>query len=171
MRNSLLVLAVVAVPFAVAVACGGGQTTPATPPVASTTPSDTTEPSASTSASVVEAPTVWSDSLSKEQMVAMMKQRVVPAMKPIFQAADAKRYADFGCRTCHGPDFKDPKSYLPKLHLVGGKLEEFTTKPDVAKFMAEKVAPEMAKALGLKPFDPATHEGFGCGGCHPMETK
>jgi hypothetical protein len=27
----------------------------------------------------------------------------------------AKRYAEFGCKTCHGPKFKEPKEFLPKL--------------------------------------------------------
>jgi len=25
--------------------------------------------------------------------------------------------------------------------------------------------------MGLKPYDPATHEGFGCGGCHTIDMK
>ena len=109
--------------------------------------------------------------MTKEQMVAFMKTRVIPAMTPVFQGEDAKRYADFGCKTCHGPEFKDPKEFLPKLHLVKDKLVEFDKKPKVAKFMAEKVAPEMAKALGLPHYDPATKQGFGCGGCHTIEMK
>jgi hypothetical protein len=26
----------------------------------------------------------------------------------------------------------------------------------------------MANAMGAKPFDPATHQGFGCAGCHTV---
>jgi hypothetical protein len=35
--------------------------------------------------------------------------------------------------------------------------------------MSEKVVPDMAAALGEKPFDPATNTGFGCGGCHEVK--
>jgi hypothetical protein len=185
MRSSLVVILAVTVPVAVAVACGGGQPAPVAPPAASTVSPTPTTPdtsatdttsasasaSASTSASVAEVPTMWSDSLTKEQMVAMMKTRVIPAMTPVFQGEDAKRYADFGCKTCHGPEFKDPKEFLPHLHLAKDKLVEFDKKPKIAKFMAEKVAPEMAKALGLPHYDPATKQGFGCGGCHTIDMK
>jgi hypothetical protein len=41
----------------------------------------------------------------------------------------------------------------------------------VTKFMMERVAPEMAKLLNLPPYDPATHEGFGCFNCHTMAGK
>lgn len=34
--------------------------------------------------------------------------------------------------------------------------------------MSEHVTPAMASAMGEKPCDPATHEGFGCGGCHKV---
>ena len=34
-------------------------------------------------------------------------------------------------------------------------------KPDVVKFMSEKVVPDMAAAMGDQPFDPKTHKGFG----------
>jgi hypothetical protein len=37
--------------------------------------------------------------------------------------------------------------------------------------MAEKVVPEMAAALGMPPFNPATKTGFGCMGCHGVEKK
>jgi hypothetical protein len=32
--------------------------------------------------------------------------------------------------------------------------------------MMERVEPEMATLLGLPPYDPNTHKGFGCGNCH-----
>ena len=46
--------------------------------------------------------------------------------------------------------------------------ETLKTKPDMVKFMSEKVSPAMAEIFGKKPYDPATNEGFGCGGCHKM---
>ena len=42
-------------------------------------------------------------------------------------------------------------------------------KPEIVKFMSEKVVPDMANALGEKPFDPATKQGFGCAGCHEVK--
>jgi hypothetical protein len=41
-------------------------------------------------------------------------------------------------------------------------------KPAIMKFMGEQVVPAMATAMGEPPFDPATHKGFGCGGCHAV---
>jgi hypothetical protein len=81
------------------------------------------------------------------------------------------REKDFGCKTCHGPNRQDPKDFLPKLALKDGKITAFADKPEVAKFMAEKVVPEMASVLGKQPYDPATKQGFGCMGCHTVEAK
>lgn len=171
-----------------AAACGGGQAEPTTPaaPSASAAPSSApaasaaAAPSASASAAAsgsvapetpAPAGTTWSDSWTKEQKSAFMKQHVVPRMSKVFQGADAKKYAEFGCKTCHGPQYKDPKDFLPKLTMKNGKMTAFTDKPQVAKFMAEKVTPEMASAMGMQPYDPATQKGFGCGGCHTVEMK
>ena len=52
-----------------------------------------------------------------------------------------------------------------------GKITSFEKKPEISKFMAEQVVPHMATAMGMKPFDPATKEGFGCGGCHTVNMK
>ena len=103
--------------------------------------------------------------------MAFMKKNIVPAMAPVFQGHDAKRYADFGCATCHGPAYKDPHEFLPHLTLKDGNLTAFKEKPEIAKFMAESVTPKMAAAMGLPHYDPATHQGFGCGGCHTIDMK
>jgi hypothetical protein len=50
-------------------------------------------------------------------------------------------------------------------------MTAFAEKPQMAKFMAESVAPKMAAAMGLPPYDPQTHQGFGCGGCHAIDMK
>jgi cytochrome c551/c552 len=50
-------------------------------------------------------------------------------------------------------------------------MTAFADKPEVAKFMAEKVVPEMAATLGEPPYDMTTHKGFGCGGCHTIDMK
>jgi len=109
--------------------------------------------------------------MSKDEQVAFMKKNVVPHMDPVFKANNAERYAKFGCKTCHGPAFKKPEEFLPKLTFKDGNLTAFKEKPEVAKFMAEKVVPEMAAAMGMKPYDPATKQGFGCGGCHTIKMK
>lgn len=109
--------------------------------------------------------------MTKDQQVAFMKKNVVPEMGPVFKGFDAKRYAEFSCKTCHGPKFKDPKEFLPKLTFKDGKLVSPSDEPALAKFMFEQVTPHMAAAMGLKPFDMTTHTGFGCGGCHSVQSK
>lgn len=144
-------------------ACGGGAE-PAASPTAPAT-------SGSAAAPAKAAPSAWSKDLSKEEKSAIMKNKVVPTMKPVFQSANATRYAEFGCKTCHGPEYKSPHEFLPKLTMKDGKLTAFAEKPEVAKFMAETVVPKMAGAMGLPPYDMKTQQGFGCGGCHTIETK
>lgn len=110
----------------------------------------------------------WKDLKSKDQEVAFMKKVVAPRMGKVFEGHDPKRYDDFGCKTCHGPAGAAPSAFLPKLTMKDGKLAAFTEKPEISKFMAERVVPEMAAAMGEPPYDPATHQGFGCGGCHAI---
>jgi len=157
-----------ALTFVLLAACGGGnaENPQNTAPTASASAS--TAPTATATATAEGG---WSDSMSKDQQAAYMKKNVVPAMGPVFQAFDGKKYAEFGCKTCHGPAFKVPKDYLPHLHFADGKLKEAAEKPEMAKFMMEKVTPAMVTAMGAKPFDPQTHTGFGCGGCHTVEMK
>jgi hypothetical protein len=114
---------------------------------------------------------VWSADLSKEQKMAFMKQHVVPTMRDVFVSANPARYADLGCKTCHGPAFKAPQDFLPRLTLKGGQITAFSEKPQVAKFMAESVVPKMAATLGTPPFDPKTGKGFGCAGCHAIDAR
>lgn len=103
--------------------------------------------------------------------MAFMSTRVMPPMSKVFKEHDAKRFAEVTCKTCHGPMYKEPKEFLPKLVMKDGKLTSFAEKPEVSKFMAEKVVPAMASAMGQAPYDPATHKGFGCGGCHAIEMR
>lgn len=103
-----------------------------------------------------------------------MKMVVTPRMAAVFQAWNAKGFEDFGCLTCHGPsaktgNFAMPSSALPRLDPTDGFKKELEKHPAVMKFMSEKVVPEMAAALGVAPYDPATQKGFGCGGCHKLE--
>ena len=100
-----------------------------------------------------------------------MKARVAPTMGPVFQAANPTHYADFGCKTCHGPEYRNPHDYLPKLTMKDGNITAFAEKPQIAKFMAESVVPKMASAMGLPPYDHETGQGFGCGGCHAINQQ
>jgi len=109
--------------------------------------------------------------MTKDAQVAFMKKNVVPEMEAEFKGFNAKRYSEFGCKTCHGPKYKNPKEFLPKLTFKDGKITSFADKPEISKFMAEKVLPHMVIAMGAKPMDPVTHTGFGCNGCHTVQMK
>jgi hypothetical protein len=170
-----------------AAACGGSPPpAPEAPPAASAAPA---EP-APTAAAPAEAPKpaetaaapapeaapapahdMWKKEFTKDEAVAFMKKNVVPEMEPVFKGYDAKMFDKFSCKTCHGPAFKNPHDFLPKLTFKDGKITSFEKKPEISKFMAEQVVPHMATAMGMKPFDPATKEGFGCGGCHTVNMK
>ena len=140
-------------------ACGGS----APPATSATSTSSAAEPE------TAKTPIVWSDKLSKEQKAAFMKQSVLPEMSKVFQTANAATYANFSCKTCHGPDYRNPPDFLPKLKLKDGNLTAFAEKPEIAKFMHEKVVPAMATLFGEQPYDPKTKQGFGCAGCHKIE--
>jgi hypothetical protein len=181
---------VLATIFVALSACGGPPTEPATPPPppapsaeapaasaappASEAPTPTEPKAAEEPAAPAPAHDVWKDGMSKDEQVAFMKKNVVPEMEPVFKGADATRYANFGCKTCHGPKFKDPKEFLPKLTFSKeGKMLAPTGEKamKVAEFMGKEVVPHMATALGLAPYDMATGKGFGCHGCHEVKMK
>lgn len=112
--------------------------------------------------------------LDHGQRIEFMKQKVVPAMQPVFQKHDAKRYAEFGCITCHGEQAKEghfdmPNPGLPKI----GVSQEFYAKfkPEDLQWMGQDVLPTMAKLLGEEPSftEPAPKVGFGCAGCHTFD--
>jgi hypothetical protein len=149
----------------VLLSCGGNAPEPTTP----TAPN--TAPTATEATPSQDAPVKWNEDLSTTQKIQFMKQSVLPKMSQVFQASNRERYSGFSCKTCHGPNNKDPKEFLPNLTMKEGTLTAFAEKPDVAKFMHEKVVPEMATLFGQKPYDPNTHQGFGCAGCHKIEMK
>lgn len=151
-------------------ACGGGAPEPQTPATPTATAPTASAPTA-TAPTETPAPAAWKDELSKKEKMAFMKANVQPHMSKLFQAFDGKKYANFGCETCHGPNWKDPDDFLPKLVMKDGKITAFAEKPELAKFMSEKVAPEMATLFGKQPWSPSNPKGFGCGGCHKIEMK
>ena len=164
-------------------ACGGAEPAPATPPagagataapVAQTAaPATTAAPAATTAApAAASAPAAAMPfkAMTHDQQLAHMKTVIQPTMGKLFTAFDGKKYGDFGCGTCHGAKKEDPHKALPKLTLSGDGFKKLAAeKPAIMKFMGEQVTPAMATAMGEKPFDPATHQGFGCGGCHTVQ--
>lgn len=162
-----------------AAACGGSAPPPATAPAASAAPTDTSAASSAAPAASAAAPgsdntpvpATWSKDLPKPQQGAFMKANVVPPMSAAFKAHDATKYADFGCKTCHGHPFQDPHDFLPHLTFSGGALTQFKDKPEISKWMHEVVEPTMAKAMGQQPYDMKTNTGFGCKGCHTVDMK
>jgi hypothetical protein len=146
-------------------ACGGAEPA-ATAPAASGTPAAT--PTAGAAAAIAPLTGPF-DSGTNEQKLNHMKTVIQPTMGAIFKTYDGKKYGEFGCRTCHGEKKEDPHRALPKLTLSGDGFKKLAAeKPELMKFMSEQVTPAMAKAMNEKPFDPATHKGFGCGGCHTV---
>jgi hypothetical protein len=114
------------------------------------------------------------DKLTHEEQADFMKNHVVPTMKPLFQKFDAKHYANFGCKTCHGKDpkkakYKMPTPDLPKLDFAA--LKAGKQKPQVAKWMGEVVEPGMAKLLQMPVYNPEHPDPsqFGCLGCHEQK--
>ncbi len=112
---------------------------------------------------------VWAK-MNPEQRREHMAKVVLPGMKDKFKAHDANAFAKFGCDTCHGKNGKDvgfamPNDLTPldpQDPIGSGNAMD----PEMTKFMAEIVVPEMAKMLDTQPYDPKTGQGFGCFDCH-----
>ena len=149
---------VLATGLLLATGCGGSQPTePATPAGTETQPA--TEAPAEPG---VEAKKF--DDMAPAEKLKFMKEVVAPEMAKAFQAFDSEHYTDFGCVTCHGPgakdgNFKMPTDSLPKLPEDMAPV--MAAKPDMVKFMAETVKPQMAKLLG--------DSEFSCLNCHTKE--
>jgi len=112
------------------------------------------------------------DKLTHDEKMDFMKKQVVPKMKPMFQKFDAKEFANFGCKTCHGKDpakskYEMPSKDVPALDFVA--LKAGKQKPEVAKWMSEVVKPEMAKLLNEPEYSDTNPKGFGCTHCHTVK--
>jgi hypothetical protein len=114
---------------------------------------------------------MWKD-MNHDERMAYMKKTVFPRMRAEFAAFDPKDFGEMNCATCHGDGAKDKtfKMPNPKLPKLPGSEEGFKKlseeHPDVTRFMMTKVVPQMAAFLGEEPYDPKTHQGFGCFRCH-----
>jgi len=118
----------------------------------------------------VVLPDVPFEQLDHEQKIAFMKQKVVPAMAPLFQQHDPEEFKDFGCKTCHGEgaakgEFHMPSDALPKLNFQD--MSKFD-KADI-EWMSNVIKPEMAKLLQEPEYSPENPQGFGCMHCHSVE--
>jgi hypothetical protein len=119
-------------------------------------------------------PDVPFDDLDHDQRAEFMKQKVVPAMEPIFKKHDPAHFSEFGCKTCHGKQaaeglFDMPSADLPKLTFKD--MSKF--KKEDIEWMKNEVKPTMAKLLARTEFGPEfgpdNPNGFGCQSCHFTE--
>ncbi len=135
----------------------------------------TTTPTGGTGSGAAVAkplPDVPFDNLDHDQRIQFMKEKVVPQMAPLFQTHDAKKYAEFGCVTCHGEGAKQgkfdmPNDKLPKL--FGPSMPKF--KKEDLEWMGKVIKPTMAKLLQQTEYSEENPKGFGCLECHTMEPK
>ncbi|MBK6922847.1 MAG: hypothetical protein IPH07_36000 [Deltaproteobacteria bacterium] len=138
-------------------------------PASNPTPPSETPKADDTAAATPHDPNKPFHELDKDGKMKRMTDVVMPELGALFREYDATRYAKFDCATCHVNHAHHPKDGLPKIKLSDGGYEQLVKeKPELMEFMG-KVAPAMAKAMAEPPFDPATGQGFGCGGCHTVE--
>jgi hypothetical protein len=105
------------------------------------------------------------------QRKAHMRAVVLPLATGVFQAWRPAKYTRVDCTLCHGEnahwdDFRMPTAHIPRLSgalLLG---PEFEKHPDTTRLKLDRLVPEMAEALGLKPFNLIIRRGFGCYSCH-----
>jgi hypothetical protein len=133
-------------------------------------------------AKVVGPPQLAWKKMTYEQKRAYMKAAVMPAMRPVFQAFDAKKFETFKCETCHGADGAARKYKMPSndIHPLPNSKEGFEAKlkteptwPKWTEFMSQKVEPAMGKLLDIPVFDPKKPaEGtLSCANCHKLEAS
>lgn len=184
-RHLLLIAPLV---MAAAAGCGGSQPPPPQAPSAAPAPPpeapaevDAGAPAEqggaeATKAGAAPAQPTWADMKDVDQKKHFMKTVVLPKMKTVFQDFDAKKFKKVTCVTCHGKGamkgkFDMPNPKLPKLDPAQHFAKEMKKKPRFTKFMMKTVVPTMSQLLGVQPYNPKTHKGFGCFKCHTMAQK
>ncbi|NLE49131.1 MAG: hypothetical protein GX614_12080 [Sandaracinaceae bacterium] len=109
--------------------------------------------------------TPWEEMSAFERELYMVG-KVNPVMAELFQNANAERYANFSCETCHGESMREVDFKMPAKDLfplpdpespAWAQLE--TSFPEVMRFMKEEVTPSMGTLLGI--------ERYSCMHCHP----
>ncbi|HTL32142.1 MAG TPA: hypothetical protein VL326_03400 [Kofleriaceae bacterium] len=151
-------------------ACGSKSPAPTTPAPETTATTETTPAEKGPPPPLPDKPF---DDLDQDQRAQFMKEKVVPAMEPIFKNHDAKKFAEFGCTTCHGEQAKQghfdmPNPDLPKL-LFKDKAAMAKFKKEDLEWMSKEVKPTMAKLLSMPELTPDNPKGFGCQSCHTTE--
>jgi mono/diheme cytochrome c family protein len=110
--------------------------------------------------------------LDHKQQIAFMKQKVMPAMKPVFQNHDPKDFAEFHCTVCHGDGAKEGKFDMPNPKLPKLNFQDMSKfKKEDLEWMGKEVMPTMGKILNLPLYTPDNPTGFGCLACHVQEGK
>ena len=95
-------------------------------------------------------------------------------MKPLFQKFDAKNFAKFTCKTCHGKDPQKSKYKMPNPDLKPldfAAIKAGKEDPKVVEFMSKTVKPTMAKLLNQPEMTESEPKGFGCLECHTLKKK
>lgn len=111
------------------------------------------------------------DQMDVQQRKELMRTEVLPRAGVVFKQWRPDRYASVDCTLCHGKgvqtgDFHMPTDHLPRL---SGSLflgPEFAEHPETTQLKLDRLVPEIADALGVKPFSLITRKGFGCYSCH-----
>lgn len=112
----------------------------------------------------------WAE-MNLEQRKAHMKSEVLPRAAAVFRTWRPEKFEQVKCSLCHGQNAKVGNFQMPTAHLprLSGELllgPEFAQHPDTTRLKLDQLVPEMADALGLKPFSIVTRSGFGCYSCH-----
>ena len=96
--------------------------------------------------------TAWSKDMAQEQKSVVHEGRTMSSRRcSVFSRARMRHDTqEFGCTTCHGPAFAEPRGVSTETHdEARGTSRRSLEKPEIAKFMAESVVPKMASAMGL----------------------
>lgn len=116
-------------------------------------------------------PTVPWAQMNHDQKMEYMEHTVMPEMRRMFQEFDGQRFANFTCRTCHGANAREVNFHMPNgiSPLNPAQIPGmFQSQDRMHVFMTQRLWPRMTAMLGAQPYNPQTHQGFGCLGCHGM---
>lgn len=109
--------------------------------------------------------------MNHDQKMEYMEHAVMPEMRRMFQEFDGQRFATFTCRTCHGANAREVDFHMPNgiAPLNPAQIPGmFQSQDRMHVFMTQRLWPRMTAMLGAQPYNPQTHQGFGCLGCHGM---